>query len=145
LAGVSSLRWRATLRRSLLTILSLWRVLTRRRGTVLTLALWRLAVLSARRWSTVLALALGRSTILSLRWSTILTRRRLLTVPLLGRCSTVASRSAILARWGMVRLLILLVVAAVNGTEEKLNDPQIGCQIERWVGTGHLFLFIFKV
>jgi hypothetical protein len=109
----------------------------------LTLTLWRLAVLSAWRRSTVLAW--GRSSILALRRCAVLTLRRLLTILALGRWATVAGLSAILAWSGVVRFLILLVVTAVDGTKEELDNPQIRSEVERWVGTGHLFLFVLVV
>jgi hypothetical protein len=144
LTGVSSLGRGTARRGTAATVLAtLRRVLARRRSTVLTLTLCRLAVLSAWRRSTVLAW--GRSSILALRRCAVLTLRRLLTILALGRWATVACLSAILAWSGGVRLLILLVVTAVDGAKEELDNPQIRSEVERWVGTGHLFLFVLVV
>jgi hypothetical protein len=125
-----------TLRRSLLTVLTWW-------GWLLAVALWR-STIALRglltRWSTVtlwwlLAIALGRLLAIALRWLlTVALRRR----AILTRWCTVAS-----GRW--VGLLVLGIVASVNSTKKKLDDPKIRCEIDRWVGTHHLFLFVFKV
>jgi hypothetical protein len=81
-----------------------------RRRAVLALTLWRLSVLTWWR-GTVLA---------ALRWSAVLL---LLSVALLRGATKLTTRgSAIAARCG-VSLLILGVVGAIDGTEQKLDDP----------------------
>jgi hypothetical protein len=80
---------------------------------------------------------LGR--VLPLRW---VTWRRLLSVTLLT--AVLAWRSAI-AAGDWICLLVLRVVAAINGTEEELDDPEIGRKVHRRVGAHHLFLLVFEV
>tara|TARA_R110002003_G_scaffold248_2_gene17618 strand:+ start:16789 stop:17271 length:483 start_codon:yes stop_codon:yes gene_type:complete len=155
LSRISSLRWRTALRRTLLAILTtLWRVLAGRRSAVLALSLRRLTVLSTWRRGAVLALPLRRLAVLSLGWLTVLTLRwspilalgRLLAVTLLGWAAVLAAwRSTVAAGRGVVGLFVLGVVAAVDSTEEKFDDPEIGGEIDGWVGTSHLFLLVLEV
>jgi hypothetical protein len=124
-----------------------------------------LAILSWRARGRAVALALGR--VLALLWgrAAVLTLSLRWVLSLLGRSAVLARRSAeawrrllsvalltaVLA-WGSavatgrrVGLLVLGVGAAVDGTEEELDDPEIGRKIDRRVGAGHLFLFILVV
>jgi hypothetical protein len=141
----ASWRWCAILLLALrwLSITTLLRVLARRWSTILALSRRWLAVLSALRRLTILALR--RRTVLSTwRGCTILLR---LTVTLLRRSATILARrrSPVTSGCGVVSLLVLEVVAAVDGTEEKLDDPEIGSEVLRWVGARHLFLLVLKV
>jgi hypothetical protein len=141
----ASWRWCAVLLLTLLwlSVPTLLRVLTRRWSTILTLS-WR--------WLTVLS-ALRRLTILTLRRLAVLpTWRRCavllrLTVTLLRRCATVLAwrRSSVATGCGVVGLLVLEVVAAVDSTKEKLDDPEVGSEVLRWVGARHLFLLVLEV
>jgi hypothetical protein len=119
------------------TTTSLRRILA---GRCAVLALRGLAVLSLRRRCTVLRLALRRLTILalgrrctvlSLRWCAVL--RLLLAVALLGRSAVLAARRSTVAT-SRVGLLVLGVIAAVDGAEEELDDPQVGGEIDGRVG-----------
>lgn len=130
----------ASLGRSLLAILTWWRCL-------LTVALWRCA-----GWSTVsLGRMLTRGSTVTLGWLLSIALRRLLAIALGWLLAVTWRRCAILARWCAVAarcrvaLLVLRVVASINGTEKKLDDPKIGCKIDRRVCAHHLFLFVFEV
>jgi hypothetical protein len=127
--------WCAVLALRGLAVLSL-----RRRCTVLRLALRRLTILALGRRCTVLSLRW--CAVLSLRWCAVL--RLLLAVALLGRSAVLAARRSAVAT-SRVGLLVLGVVAAVDGAEEELDDPQIGGEVDGRVGTGHLFLLILEV
>jgi hypothetical protein len=146
--AVLLLAWVTTSLRRRPTTTSLRRILA---GWCAVLALRGLAVLSLRRRCTVLRLALRRlailalgrrCTVLSLRWCTVL--RLLLAVALLGRSAVLAARRSAVAT-SRVGLLVLGVVAAVDGAEEELDDPQIGGEVDGRVGTGHLFLLVLEV
>lgn len=45
----------------------------------------------------------------------------------------------------MVSLFVLGVVTAVNGTEQELDDPEIGGEVHRRVSASHLFLLVLEV
>jgi len=130
----------ASLGRSLLAILTWWRCL-------LTVALWRCA-----GWSTVsLGRMLTRGSTVTLGWLLSIALRRLLAIALGWLLAVTWRRCAILAGWCAVAarcrvaLLVLRVVASINGTEKKLDDPKIGCKIDRRVCAHHLFLFVLEV
>jgi hypothetical protein len=84
-------------------------------------ALGRLAVLTAL--GRLAVLTLRRGAVLAWRRSAILTWRRLLAVTLLWGCAVLATGSTIAARSGVVGLLVLGIVAAVDGAEKELDDP----------------------
>jgi drug/metabolite transporter superfamily protein YnfA len=83
---------------------------------------------------------------LTRRRRTVLALRRLLTVALLGWSTVLAAGGSAVAAWGgVVGLLVLGVVAVVDGTKEELDDPEIGGEVDGRVGAGHLFLLILEV
>jgi hypothetical protein len=122
----------------------------------------------------ILALTLGLTGLTIAAWCTVLIWRRLRTVALLRLLLAIAllrgvlawrrlviltpwcpvlllstilptGGSTVAARGWMVGLLILLVVAAVDGTKKKLDNPEIRSKIHRRVSTRHLFLLILVV
>jgi hypothetical protein len=141
LAGVTA--WPA-LRRALLLLagVAAWATGAALRRVSAGLLGW-LAVLAWRR-SAVLALALGRSTVLALAWrgSAVLALRRAILA--LRGAAELAAGSAV-AAGGWVRLLVLRVVAAVDGAEEELHDPEVGGQVDGGVGAAHFVLLVFEV
>lgn len=42
-------------------------------------------------------------------------------------------------------LLVLSVVAGIDGTEDELEDPEVGSEVDGWVGTGHLGRLVLVV
>jgi hypothetical protein len=153
IALVSATRWGLVV--LLLAWIALWWGSSSLRRTLLILALT--LRLSLRRVATVILLR-GLAAVALLRRITLLrgvlalTGRRLLVLTLalgssIAALTTVLStgRRAIAAGSRMVGLLILRVVAAINGTEKKLDDPEIGGEVYRRVCARHLFLLVLEV
>jgi hypothetical protein len=72
----------------------------------------------------------------------------LLTIALLGRATvTTLLRRATIATLGAtgVSLLILSVVRRIDGTKNELEDPKIGGEVDRRVGTSHLGGLVLEV
>jgi hypothetical protein len=141
LAGVST---RPALRRALLLLAGVTAGTTGAAlGRVAAGLLGWLAVL-AWRGRAVLTLAWWRSTILALAW-------RGSAVLALGRAVLALRGAAVLTTWGTVaagswvRLLVLRVVAAVDGAEEELHDPEVGGQVDGGVGAAHFILLVLEV
>jgi hypothetical protein len=116
-------------------------------------------ILASLRWLAIPALSGRRGTITLLRWvailawwrlavallAAVLAWRRLSVTSLAGwRASIALLRGTIAAGWA-VRLLVLAVVRRVNGAEKQLDDPEIGGEIDWWVGAGHFFLLVLVV
>lgn len=142
LAWISLWRGSSSLRRTLL-ILSLTLTLSiAARGTVLALGRLLAAVALLRR---LLRIAL-------LRRILALAGRRLLILTLargspITALTTVlsAGRRTVTAGGGVVGLLILRVVAAINRTKQKFDNPEIGSEIDRGVGASHFLLLVLEV
>jgi hypothetical protein len=147
----ATLRWLAVLLLSRVSAGTTLRRALRWTLTILTWRTWRGAVtltlrrILALRWRrTVLALSLGwiltlLGRVLTLRW---VAWRRLLSIALLT--AVLAWRSAI-ATGGWVSLLVLGIIAAIDSTKEELDDPEIGSEVDRGVGTRHLLLLVLVV
>lgn len=97
---------------------------------------WRRgAILALWGWRAILALSWWGTSVLTRRWAAVLA----------WRSTVLAWRCAISTRCLVVGLLVLGVVATVNGAKKKLDDPQIRCEIHRRIGAHHLFLLVLEV
>lgn len=131
----TALWWRSALRRPLavLALLALWRILSLWWASILLLLL---AGISPRS-------ALWGATVLLLWWTAVLAGWW--TSVALGWTSVLTSWWCAEATWGGVGLLVLGIVAAVDGAEEELHDPKIGSEVDGRVGACHLFLLVLEV
>ena len=112
------------------------------RGSVLALGRAVLRLLAVRCWGRSSVLALGRTVL----WL-LLAVRRLLAVWGRGRGAVLALGSTVgCLGGGQARsLLVLGVIAGVNGAEEELAQPQVGGEVEGRVRARHLVLLDLEV
>ena len=99
---------------------------TARRRRVATRAALRTRRTTRRRLVLLLRAARGRLVLLLTTVTTLLTK--------LARAGNLSGA-----------LLVLGVVAGVDGTENELENPEIRGEVDRWVGTSHLGRLILVV
>jgi hypothetical protein len=124
----------------------------RSRGTATVRLLARIARLrrATRRRSVTTLLrparrATRRRSVAALLLLTIALLRRATVAALLGRRTAVATLLRRATKAARVALLVLSVVRRIDRTENELEDPKIGGEVDRRVGTSHLGGLVLEV
>jgi len=138
----------------LMSTLLLWGVLLLLRMSTLLrrVALWWLLLKLAGRGSLVVlsyidrvSLCLSCSSYVDMRtwrWTIVLLPAVLW---LLAELAAGASGTPETSLRSSACLLVFLIIAGIDGAKQKLNNPEIGREIDRWLRTHHLLLLVLEV